>query len=88
MSIRKGSWFENSNLSLEEVLKLTYWWCRDVKQEKICHELNIASHTAVDRDSFCRETCEITLLERDQQIGGPGKIVQIDENKFDKRKYH
>ena len=88
MSIRKGSWFENSNLSLEEVLKLTYWWCRDVKQEEICHELNIASHTAVDWDSFCRETCEITLLERDQQIGGPGKIVQIDESKFGKRKYH
>ena len=31
--------------------------------------MNIASHTAVDWDSFCRETCEITLLERDQQIG-------------------
>ena len=48
MSIRKGSWFENINLSFEEVLKLTHWWCRDVKQEEICHELNIASHTAVD----------------------------------------
>ena len=57
-----------------------------MKQEEICHELNIAS--AVDWDSFCRETCEIILLERDQQIGGPGKIVQIDESKFGKRKYH
>ena len=26
-------WFEGSNLTLEEILKLTYWWCRDVQQE-------------------------------------------------------
>ncbi|CAB4012579.1 Hypothetical predicted protein, partial [Paramuricea clavata] len=29
ISIRKGSWFEKSNMTLEEVLKFTYWWCRD-----------------------------------------------------------
>jgi transposase-like protein len=52
------------------------------------HELNIAAHTAVDWDSFCRETCEVTLMEREHPIGGPGKIVQIDESKFGKRKYH
>ena len=33
LSIRKDSWFEGSNLTLEEILKLTYWWCRDVAQE-------------------------------------------------------
>ena len=32
-SIRKGGWFEGSNLTLEEILKLTYWLCRDVEQE-------------------------------------------------------
>jgi hypothetical protein len=54
LSTRKGSWFDNSNLSLEEILKLMYWWCRDMKQEQIRHELNITSQTAVDWDSFCR----------------------------------
>ena len=54
LSTRKASWFDNSNLSLEEILRLTYWWCRDMKHEQICHELNIASQTAVDWDSFCR----------------------------------
>ena len=88
LSIRSGSQFEKSNMSLEEVLKFTYWWCRGVKQEEICHETNVASHTAVDWDSFCRETCEVTLLERDEKIGGPRKVVEIDESKFGKRKYH
>ena len=88
MSIRQGSWFKKSNMTIEEILKFTYWWCRDVKQEDICHELNVATNTAVDWDSFCRETCEVMLLEREEKIGGPGKIVLIDESKVGKRKYH
>lgn len=26
ISLRKGSWFEKSNLTLEEIIELTYWW--------------------------------------------------------------
>ena len=42
----------------------------------------------MDWDSFCREVCEITLLENSEKLGGKGKVVQIDESKFGKRKYH
>ena len=77
MSIRKDSWFEKSNLSLEEIVKLTYWLCRGLKQDEIRHEVNASKHTAV-----------VTLLEKEHKIGGPGKTVQIDESKFGKRKYH
>ena len=88
MSIRRDSWFEKSNLSLEEIVKLTYWWCRGLEQDVIRHGVNISEHTAVDWDSFCRQTCEVTLLEKEEKIGGPAKTVQIDESKFGKRKYH
>lgn len=27
---QKGSWFEESWMALEEILKLTYWWCQDL----------------------------------------------------------
>ena len=35
-----------------------------------------------------REVCEVALFERREKIGGPGKLVQIDESKIGKRKYH
>lgn len=70
------------------MLKFTYWWCRDVDQMQIKHELGLSSSTAVDWDSFCREICEIFLLENSEMVGGEGIVVQIDESKFGKRKYH
>ena len=88
LSIRKGSWFERSNLTLEEILKLTYWWCRGVEQEMTRFEVDVSGNTVVDWDSFCREICEVNYLECEEKIGGPNKRVQIDESKFGKRKYH
>ncbi|XP_044185087.1 uncharacterized protein LOC114960844 [Acropora millepora] len=87
-SIREGSWFENANMTLEEVMKFTYWWCQDLDQWQIKKQLGIGSHAAVDWDMFCREVCEVTLFEKREKIGGPGKLVQIDESKIGKRKYH
>ena len=31
-SIREGSWFKNANMTLEEFMKFTYWWCQDLDQ--------------------------------------------------------
>ena len=42
----------------------------------------------MDWDLFCRELCEVTLFENREKLGGPGKVVQIDESKIGKRKYH
>lgn len=87
-SLREGSWFENANLTIEEVLKFTYWWCQDLSQWQIKQQLGLGSHTAVDWDMFCRELCEVALFKTREMIGGPGKVVQIDESKIGKRKYH
>ena len=87
-SIRKGSWFSQSNMTLEEILKFTYWLCQDLEQSQITHELGLVRGAGVDWDSFCREVCEITMFDSSQKLGGEGKIVQIDESKFGKRKYH
>jgi len=58
-----GSWFEQSNLSIEEVIKFTYWWCQGLQQCQIKQQLGLGSHTAVDWDMFCRELCEVVLFD-------------------------
>ena len=85
VSIRKGRWFEKSKMTLEEILKLTYWWCQDLYQAQIKHG-GLAESAGVDWSSFCRKVCRITLLENSDKLSG--KVVQIDESKFGKRKYH
>lgn len=87
-TVRADSWFENSNLSLAEMVEITYWWTRDVPQTQMRHELELSCNTSVDWYNYCREICEVTLLESKDQLGGEGKTVQIDESKFGKRKYH
>ena len=32
LSIRAGSWFEQSKMTLEEILKYSYWWCQELDQ--------------------------------------------------------
>ena len=62
-SITEGSWFEKANLTIEEVLKFTYWLCQDLNQWQIKQQLQLCSHTTVDWDMFCQERCEVALFD-------------------------
>lgn len=88
VSIRHGSWFSNSNLPLETIVLLTYFWVYRAEQEFVKHELGISHTTIVDWYNFSREVCICILEEFSKKVGGPGKVVEIDESKFGKRKYH
>jgi hypothetical protein len=51
-------------------------------------ELGLSGNTAVDWFNFCRELCQEYIVQKSKkQIGGEGKIVEIDESKFAKVKY-
>lgn len=76
-------------MTLAQALKVTYYWVIKTRQETVARELRIGSeHTLVDWFNFCREVCGEILENDSKQIGGPGKVVEIDESKFGKRKYH
>jgi len=88
MSIRDGSWFQQSNLTLLEILLLTHHIvCREQAQQ-IQSEYRFASHTLANWGVFCREVMLVYLERSSVKIGGPNKTVEIDESKFGRRKYH
>lgn len=72
VSIREGSWFSKSSLTLEKLLLITYFWVYRADQEFVQHELEISHTTIVDWYNFAREIC-IQILEKfSQQVGGVG----------------
>ncbi len=85
-SVITNSW---SKLDLGKIIKLTYYWVKSTRNDRCQFELGIGSnHTTVDWYNFCREVCSEILIEDSEIIGGPGRVVEIDESKFGKRKYH
>ena len=51
-------------------------------------ELGVSKPTINDWCSFGREVCVNWVFSRCKKIGGEGKVVEIDESKFGKRKYN
>ena len=88
VSIRTNSWFSNSNLTLENSVFLVYFWVYRATEEFVIHELDLSRKTLVDWFNFCREICVLILEKNSVKIGGDGHVVEIDESKFGKRKYH
>ena len=76
-------------MDVVQIVKLTYYWVYKCTEQFVQRELRISSNsTIVDWYNFAREVC-VAVLEKDSEaIGGPGKVVEIDESKFGKRKYH
>ena len=94
-SIRHGSWFSDSKMSLKKILKLTYYWAARATTSVAIRETSVhegeqtSSKTVVDWFTFCREVCLRAVEERcSKGIGGPGMTVEIDESKFGRRKYN
>lgn len=99
----KDTWFSHTHLSVSEVMSLTYSFARlesyqiakfEAASDAYFDGMNtllLSNHTIADWYTFCRK---IVIDSFDQKltnlglIGGPGIVVQIDESKFGKRKYH
>lgn len=86
--VRKGTFFERSHLSVFKILGFVNFWVKKVSLVVIADELEISPKTAVDWASFNREVVFAFFFNNPIKLGGKDKIVEIDESKFGKRKYH
>lgn len=89
ISLRAKTIFERSHLSISTICQFVNLWVYNVPLNVIGIQTGIVSkQTLVDWSSVCREVVFDSMILRRSPIGGPGKIVEIDESKFGKRKYH
>ncbi|GFX86942.1 mitotic-spindle organizing protein 2A [Trichonephila clavipes] len=86
-SVRKGTWFSDSRLSICVILRLTRYWFGKSMNEFVVNDLKINKNTVVDWYMFCREVCMVACVNESAKLGGEGKIVEIDESLFGKMKY-
>ena len=87
-SFRIGSFFESSHLTFYQIIDFLYFWSRKLLVKDISEEVNVATHMAVEWANIIRDICGLWCIDQQQQIGGEGKVVEIDESKWMHRKYH
>ena len=75
-------------LSLALPLVLLLFTASQVSVSDAAKEAGVSKRMAIDWFNFCRDVCGQYFLDHPIIIGGPGTVVEIDESKFGKRKYH
>ena len=81
-SIREGSFFTKSRLSLQKWLILLLYWAREFPVKDAGQDAEVHKNTACDVYRWLREVCSTKLLQTLIVLGGPGVVVQIDESLF------
>ena len=81
-SIREGSFFSKSRLSLKQWLVLLHYWLREFPVTTAALDAEVNKSTAIDVYQWFREVCSTTLLNSRIVLGGNGKVVEIDESLF------
>lgn len=81
-SIRTGSFFQKSNVTLQQWLLMLYLWARQYPVTDAAEEAKVSVRVSIDMYQWFREVCTNILLQAPAVLGGPGIIVQIDESLF------
>lgn len=94
VQITKRSFFESVRLAPEKSIILMYCWAHQFSYEKAIHESSFdeertSSSKVSDWYSYCREVAMFSLDRKfEEKLGGEGHVIEIDEMKLGKRKYH
>ena len=88
ISILKYSIFSCSHYKINNILHLLYCWSHQFSGKQTTFETNIPEKYVSSYNIQFRYACLEYLMNIQKQIGGNGKIVEIDETLMCRRKYH
>ena len=85
-SVKHGSFFAQSNLSLQKYLLVILHWAYDDQVSDMCERVNVSSRTGVQCFQYVRDICSWRLLQNPIRLGGRvgvhDRLCQIDESCF------
>ena len=88
-SIRAGSFFEDSKISLGQWLNIIYLWSIDILNKQRSLITGFSLRTIATTLAKIRQIYSLKILHGNIKLGGRGKTVEIDESMFGhKRKYN
>ncbi|CAB9504074.1 Inherit from opiNOG: protein Hydra magnipapillata [Seminavis robusta] len=90
-SFFRKSFLSDCRLPKNDLVLLLYLWLTNATHSMVCSMLGWNSDTATRWLKWCRKMAQEIVVSQPHQnnmIGGNNIIVEIDESKFAKRKYH
>ena len=86
-SIRAGSFFEDSKISLGQWLNIIYLWSIDVLNKQLSLMTGFSLRTIATTLGKIRQICSLKILHGNIKLGGRGKTVEIDESMFGHKRH-
>ncbi len=87
-SIRLGSFFARSRISLQKWVHVMYLWSERHGEIAVGRQVNLSEKTMIDCYSFFREICAVHFEANPIKIGRPGITVEVDESCFSHKPKH
>lgn len=87
-SIKKGSFLQDSKITLQEFIRIAYVWSRQITGVVASDMCEVSGKTICSWYQYLRDATSHHMVMNPYQIGGPGHVVQIDESLICKRKYN
>jgi hypothetical protein len=88
-SMLANTFFSGTKLPVNDILLFAYLWLLKTPIQSIMMQIGgMSSETAANWNSFLYELVAWDMETMECKIGGEGIVVEIDESKFGKRKYH
>ena len=86
-TMRDGSFFSKSKLSLQKWVILMYWWATQYPVTNAAEEAEVTEATACQIYQWLREVCSTKLINTPIVLGGPNVTDQIFAMSKVKSKY-